>query len=165
MPVGSSGDGYTAGGRTLTELILLVFRVNGELLAAGDRLTRPLNLTSARWQVLGAIALAPQPRSVADLARSMGLSRQAVQRTANELHAEGLVAWTPNPAHRRAQLVTFTRQGELTYEATLRRQTPWANEVAVAFRPRDLGTTVRVLRALCSQVGTLPPTSVGRGSP
>jgi len=43
----------------MTNLILEIFRVNGLLLAAGDRLTRDLGLTSARWQVLGALAEGP----------------------------------------------------------------------------------------------------------
>ena len=43
--------------RALTGLVIEVFRLNGDLLAAGDALVGDLGLTSARWQVLGAIAL------------------------------------------------------------------------------------------------------------
>ena len=75
---------YT-GGEALTDLVLAVFRLNGRLLAAGDHLVSDLGLTSARWQVLGAIALAPSPQPVAWLARSMGLNRQGVQRIVNEM--------------------------------------------------------------------------------
>jgi hypothetical protein len=39
----------------ITDLILETFRLNGELLTAGDRLVADLSLTSARWQVLGAV--------------------------------------------------------------------------------------------------------------
>ena len=42
----------------LTRLVLELFRLNGRLLAAGDAMTRDLGLTSARWQVLGAVRLA-----------------------------------------------------------------------------------------------------------
>src|SRR6266545_2667657 len=91
-------------GNALTELVLEVFRVNGRLLAAGDRMARPAGQTSARWQVLGAVDR--EPRTVSQIARMMGLTRQSVQRTADRLHAEGLVAHTDNPAHRRARLVT-----------------------------------------------------------
>ena len=45
----------------VTALILETFRLNGRLLAAGDALVESLDLTSARWQVLGAIATAPIP--------------------------------------------------------------------------------------------------------
>ena len=73
----------------ITELILETFRLNGRLLAAGDALVRDLGLTSARWQVLGAAAMSPVPLPVAHLARNMGLSRQAVQRVADELRRGG----------------------------------------------------------------------------
>lgn len=54
----------------VTELILETFRLNGRLLAAGDALVANIGLTSARWQVLGAIALSPVPLPVAHLARN-----------------------------------------------------------------------------------------------
>jgi hypothetical protein len=54
--------------------------VNGQLLAAGDRLVEDLNLTSARWQMLGAIALADSPHTAPQLAARMGVSRQGAQK-------------------------------------------------------------------------------------
>src|SRR3712207_432709 len=93
----------------LTELILEVFRVNGDLLAAGGLLTAGTGQTSSRWQVLGALAGTAAP--VAAFARQMGLSRQSVQRTADLLVQEGLVEYAPNPARRRAKLVRLTARG------------------------------------------------------
>ena len=52
MPI----EQWTEEGGAVTQLILDVFRLNGRLLIAGDRLVGELGLTSARWQVLGAIA-------------------------------------------------------------------------------------------------------------
>ncbi|MEZ5958748.1 MAG: hypothetical protein R3C27_16235, partial [Hyphomonadaceae bacterium] len=63
---------HSAAGAALTDLILEVFRVNGRLLAAGDRLAADVGLSSARWQVLGAIRFAREPQTVSWLARSMG---------------------------------------------------------------------------------------------
>ena len=51
--------------RSLTDVIIGVFRLNGALLVCGDALVADLGLTSARWQVLGAIALSPVPLPVA----------------------------------------------------------------------------------------------------
>src|SRR5215203_3128784 len=95
----------------LTELILETFRLNGRLLAAGDALVRDLGLTSARWQILGAIALSPVPLPVAHIARNMGLTRQSVQKLVNELESDGMVRFAPNPHHQRARLVLFTDKG------------------------------------------------------
>jgi hypothetical protein len=58
------------------------------LLAAGVQLVEKIDLTSARWQVLGAIALSAVPLPVAQIARNMGLSRQAVQRLVIEMERD-----------------------------------------------------------------------------
>src|SRR5262245_55844783 len=99
----------------LTDLILEVFRLNGVLLAEGDRLVADLGLTSARWQVLGAVALAEAPMPVAWIARNMGLTRQAVQRVVNELSVEGVLDFADNPHHRRAKLVVLSDRGAKLY--------------------------------------------------
>ena len=83
----------TATGEALTNLILEVFRFNGAMLDAGNRLTKPYGMTSARWQVMGAIDLAGQPVTVAQIARRMGLARQGVQRIANDLEELGMVTF------------------------------------------------------------------------
>jgi len=138
----------TAPGAGLSLLILDVFRLNGRLLAEGDRLVADLGLTSARWQVLGAIALAETPQPVAWLARSMGLYRQGVQRIVNELEQEGFVAFADNPHHRRAKLVALTAKGRATCEAADRIQKPWVNMLAKGIAPGDLAATRRVLTLL-----------------
>ena len=89
-----------------TSLIIEVFRVNGLLLAAGDRLTGPAGLSSARWQVLGVVEHGPS--SVAHVARAMGLTRQSVQQTADALERDGFIEYVDNPHHLRAKLMAMT---------------------------------------------------------
>lgn len=143
-----TGGRHSAGGAVLTDLVLEVFRLNGRLLAAGDRLVADVGLTSARWQVLGAIDYAKEPQTVSWLARSMGLTRQAVQRIVNELESEGLAAFKVNPAHRRAQLVTLTRKGQAAYLAADRRQKPWINALAKDLDRAQIDQALSVLAAL-----------------
>ena len=138
----------TPAGEAVTELILEIFRLNGRLLVAGDRLVSRLGLTSARWQVLGAVALAERPEPVAWLARSMGLNRQGVQRIVNELAAEGYVALAPNPHHRRASLVVLTAKGRTAFAAIDRLQTPWVNALARGMGVEDIAAATRTVAAL-----------------
>lgn len=138
----------SAAGQALTELMLETFRLNGKLLQAGDRLVAPLGLTSARWQVLGAIHFAETPQPVAWLARSMGLHRQGVQRIVNELEKEGLVAFEPNPHHRRAQLVVFTDKGRAAYDAAEARHVPWSNALAEGLDGDELRRACAIMAAL-----------------
>ena len=130
--------------RAFTQLILEVFRLNGRLLSAGDALTRPVGQTSARWQVLG--ALDEEGRTVADIGRRMGLTRQSVQRTADLLEADGLVSYADNPAHQRAKLATLTSHGRATLDTITSRQIAWANRVASPFTQDDFQHAIRTLR-------------------
>ena len=132
----------------LTELILEVFRVNGDLLSVGDRIAGVHGQTSSRWQVLGALRNGPE--TVAGIARVMGRARQSVQRSADLLEAEGIVEYVDNPAHRRAKLVRLTSSGEATLAAISALQAEWTNGLARAIRAgrADLEAATDVLRQL-----------------
>ncbi|MGX5733619.1 MarR family winged helix-turn-helix transcriptional regulator [Bosea thiooxidans] len=132
----------------LTDLILELFRVNNLTLTWGDRLVAPFGLTSARWQILGAIVFAERPQPVAWLARDLGANRQNVQRIVNDLHKEGLVVFEPNPHHRRAQLVVLTEKGQRAYDAAIGTYYPKASALAEGLSVPDIQTAQRVLLVL-----------------
>jgi DNA-binding MarR family transcriptional regulator len=138
----------TAAGEALSRLILDLFRLNSELLTAGDRLVASLGLTSARWQILGAIVHADRPQPVAWLSRDLGANRQNVQRIINDLHTDGLVAFDANPHHRRAQLVILTDKGRQTFEAAMQLQAPWINSLSDGLTVKDIETFHRVIIGL-----------------
>lgn len=139
---------HTQTGTQLTKLILETFRLNGALLSSGDQLVSDLGLSSARWQVLGAIVLEGRPLSVAQIARRMGLSRQAVQRVANDLDAAGLTTYRDNPDHKRAKLVALTKQGKDVYAEADARQTIWVNALSEGLDCRVLSEATHLLRTI-----------------
>jgi len=132
----------------ISELILEVFRLNGRLLEAGDALVADIGLTSARWQVMGAVALSPVPLPVAHIARNMGLSRQSVQRLANEMEKDGLIMFAPNTHHERAKLVLLTPQGAAAYREAMVRQAPWATWLASGLSAKDFEAARSLLHEL-----------------
>jgi DNA-binding MarR family transcriptional regulator len=138
----------TLAGDALTDLVLDLFRLNSLLLTAGDRLVARLGLTSARWQILGAMVAAERPQPVAWLARDMGANRQNVQRIINDLEKDGLVAFEANPHHRRAQLVVLTDKGRQTFDAAMRLQVPWINSLSEGLAVKDLQTMHKLIIAL-----------------
>ena len=140
--------GRTPAGDAVTDLVLDLFRLNNRVLTSGDRLVAQLGLTSARWQILGAIVEAERPEPVAWLARDMGGSRQNVQRIVNDLEKEGLLEFQPNPHHRRAQLVVLTDKGRETFDAAMRLEAPWANNLADGLSVADIKTAHRIMVAL-----------------
>jgi len=111
----------------LTDLTLTVFRLNGVLLQWGDSLVEPLGLTSARWQMLGAIALAGAPLTAPQIGDAMGVTRQGAQKQLNLLLEQRLVATRSNPAHRRSPLYELTPQGRALYQ---RVESLWADRAA-----------------------------------
>jgi DNA-binding MarR family transcriptional regulator len=140
----------TQAGEAFTRLIIEVFRLNGCLLAVGDHLTKDLGLTSARWQVLGAIDDGPLP--VAQIARNMGLTRQAVQRVADDLAAQGFVTFGHNPNHQRAKLVGLSDKGRKALNEVNRQQVAWANRTAAKVNSSTLDKTTMVLGALRTEL-------------
>jgi len=139
---------YTPMGQALTDVILETFRLNGALLAWGDDLVRDLGLTSARWQVLGAVALQGRPMTVAQIARRMGLSRQAVQRVANDLAKGGLLEFIDNPDHKRARLLSLSDRGQAAYDQADARYARWVNALAETVDPEAAQAALQALRAV-----------------
>ena len=146
---------HSEAGEAVTRLILDVFRLNGRLLIAGDRLVSELGLTSARWQVLGAIANAEQPEPVAGHARTMGAHRQGIQRIANELESEGILEFQPNPHHKRAHLVVLTAKGQRLYDAAIALQVPWVNALSDGLNPEDIAIANGVVNQLRTRLEQL----------
>ena len=138
----------TPAGEAMTPLILDLLRLNSMILISGDRLVAELGLTSARWQILGAIDAAERPQPVAWLARDIGGNRQNVQRIVNDLHRDGLVTFEPNPHHRRAQLVVMTAKGRETFAAAMDLQAPWVNHLTEGLSVDDIGSVRRVVTGL-----------------
>ncbi len=117
----------TAAGEAFSELVVRVLRLNGLLAAAGDALARPAGQTTARWQVLA--MLEEESHTVSETARTLGLARQSVQRVADLLETEGLVAFDENPRHRRARLLRLTTLGRSTLGEIQAAQRPWADRL------------------------------------
>jgi DNA-binding MarR family transcriptional regulator len=137
---------HGAGGAAFTRLVLEVFKLNGRLLAAGDRIAAPHGLTSARWQVLGALAEAP--RTAAQIARAMGLARQSVQRLVDAMRADGILASAANPEHARARLIALTPRGRRLYAAVMAGQAVWANATASGVAAAEIARACRTLAIL-----------------
>lgn len=106
----------------------------GALSSAGDDLVADLGLSTARVQLLEVLA-ASGPRSVSQISRGLGLSRQAVQRVADDLAALDLAVYRRNPDHARAQLLAMTEQGKVAQVEAARRKALWLASLAQGLTP------------------------------
>ena len=119
-------------------MVLPVFALNGELLEAAAVITAPHELTPARWQVLGAVLEEPLP--VAKIARRVGLTRQSVQRVANDVVAQDWAHWQPNPGRRGQNLLVLTGKGRRAITALTAEQHAWADTIGQDIGGKNLKT-------------------------
>jgi DNA-binding MarR family transcriptional regulator len=145
----------TEAAELLTEIVLLVFRLDAGLLDAAERIAAPAGLTAARWKVLGAVL--EGPRTVAEIGRHMGLARQSVQRLADVLVRERLATFHDNPAHRSAKLLTATPAGRAAISRLRARQSTWANAVSQGLNMRQLRECKATLVELIARVEAAEP--------
>ena len=128
--------------RQITEAELIsflmedVFELSGNLRRVGQIIARGEGQTHARWQFLNAAAAGDS--TVSDLARRLGLVRQSVQRVADVLVEEGLVAYKDNPHHRRSSLVGLTREGRAVLKRLTRRSQRFRDLVSKKTTKRGL---------------------------
>ena len=144
----------------LSDAALTSFRLNGQLLAVAEELARPVGLTAAWWQVLGA-ALG-EPQSVSEIGRAMGLTRQSVQRIADLLVERGLAAYAENPAHRRAKLVTPTSAGRAAVAAINPAHRVRAEALAAELGPDQLARVLAGMHELSAALDRLETSGPNR---
>jgi len=130
------------------DLIIEVFRANGNLIETGNRLTYPLGITSALWQVMGALGFADEPLSVPAIAKRMGLTRQSVQRNVDLLIERGLVVLEANPRHRRSALATLTEVGRATLSRVDTQHQPLSTRIADNIGDAGIAAALCALREM-----------------
>ncbi len=150
-------------------LALAIFAANGRLVSAGNELVAHLGLTSAWWQVLAALRYSPVPLAVASIARNMGLTRQAVQRIVDLLAEQGLVAFEPNPHHRRAKLVVLTQAGTAAVTSAEAAVAPLDRVIAERIGADRIGEAIATLTEMVAVISERldqhPPSSLDEKGP
>ena len=105
--------------------------------------------TRARWQFMEA---ASPGRTVSQIARRLGTSRQAVQRIADVLVESGMARFAPNPDHRRSPIVRLTDGGTECLRRLRRRREQWERDLGenleAELESPEIETAVHALRAL-----------------
>ena len=135
---------------------LSIFQINGLLMRSGDVITRSIDQSSARWQVLGRIGHGT--RTVAQIARDMGLARQSVQRIADLLTAEELTVYTDHPTDRRTKFIEITEKGADVLAAIYERYAEWNRQLLTKLDPGQL----KQIAASLEQIGQVIEEEINR---
>ena len=133
-------------GALLTDVILTTFRLNGRLMEVAQEFAAAGGITAAWWQVLGGVL--DEPRTVAEIGRRMGMTRQGVQRVADLLAERGLAEYRPNPAHRRAKLLACTEAGYWAIRQISLVVVPWGNRVGAVIGADELRAALTTMERL-----------------
>jgi DNA-binding MarR family transcriptional regulator len=147
---------HSDAGALFTTLIFEIFKVYSRINSAGDRVSAEFGLSSARWRVLGAVMAAP--KTVAQIARERGLTRQSVQQVATSLVGDGLAKLVKNKRHKSSRLLVPTAAGRRAIVILNQRQVAWANEIGASLTPDQLRTTIQLLKKLTEWFDTRPTT-------
>lgn len=136
-------------GRLVETLVDEVLRLRGRILSASREVNEKRGLQShSQGLILTAVVRAHEPPTVAKIARSLGLTRQSVQRTANELAASGLVVFEENPHHKRARQLVPSSAGLKMHAQNADTQGRWTDRLGVVIGEADLAHAVDVLRRM-----------------
>ncbi len=134
----------------LRQFILDMLQLDGALRSHAEGMTAMHGQTPARWKVLTAAGC--DVRTVPQIARRMGLTRQAVQRIANQLVEEGLARFAENPDHRGRPILRLTDEGTAIDDGISDLHARWSNQVARKLDERKMKVALDVLRDLLACV-------------
>lgn len=139
-------------GLVFTEIVLEVFKLGGFLISEGDQMGMEYGVTSARWKILGAIFLAGEPQTVPQIARRMGLTRQAVQRLVDAMQKDELLLFHQNPDHKRAKLINISDLGKDIFLKLDEKQSRQAITHSSNIPQAELETTLSVLKRISNAI-------------
>ena len=97
------------------------------------------------------------PATVPALAAMRPVSRQYVQRLADALDAEDLIAKAPNPAHARSPLLSITEKGRARLAQMLGQERPILEELAEGMSVDEAGRMTAALLNLRERVIAIGP--------
>jgi DNA-binding MarR family transcriptional regulator len=127
-------------------LVADIYEAAGLFRRAGESIAEGEGQSQARWQVLSVIS--GRPLTVPQAARRLGITRQGVQRVANDLIEAGLVRLLPNPDHRGSPLLELTAGGRRTLERITERARAFHATLVPSVDAPRLAQTRHVLRVL-----------------
>ncbi len=120
MSIDGAGSGESAprvvGADLTDDLSFLLARANALSLSAGNAAMAPHGLKVRSYSVL-ALAVSAERPSQRELAEFLRLDPSQVVALVDDLQARGLVARAPDPADRRANVVTATAAGRALFAA------------------------------------------------
>jgi DNA-binding MarR family transcriptional regulator len=137
-----------------------VYELAGRFRDCGEAIAKTVGQTQARWQVLSAAS--GGPRSVPQIARVLGVTRQNVQRIADLLVGEGSAQYQGNPDHRASPHLVLTRRGRTALDALTKAAGGYHARLSRRLSTADTVSIQRGLRRLLEALAETDPLNPGK---
>jgi DNA-binding MarR family transcriptional regulator len=147
--------GRAGKGAAIADLMLEVAQFFFRLRAMGQRAGLITSWGGGAFGFMRSLAVIG-PLTVPQIAKMRPTSRQRMQRLADELAAEGLVAFIDNPRHRRSRLVRLTRKGEARYRALSARLVASAASMGESLSEAEIRKAAAIVRRLSDEAKGRP---------
>jgi DNA-binding MarR family transcriptional regulator len=102
---------------------------------------------------MGAVQLASQPLTVAQIARRMGLARQGVRRIVKDLIDLDMIYTESNLDHKRSPLLSLTDKGNEVLASIDKAQAEWVNQLAEGLSKRQINAALKILQTVRERSG------------
>lgn len=149
-PSGRKLAGMPEAGQETSLLFDEISRLHSALTAALGDMAKDYGLSGGRWKVL--TALEDGSATVASIARMIGLTRQSVQRSMDNLATSGFVEYRDNPDHKRAKLARLTDKGTSALAELSAKQAAWFTEISSDLPPANIRIATGIIRGLVGRV-------------
>ena len=139
-----------------------IYELAGGFRRVGEGIARTIGQTQARWQVLSAAS--DMPKTVPQIARRLGVSRQNVQHIAEALVGASLARFVDNPDHRRSPHLVLTGEGQTTLATLTRVARRHHQALARSLEGLDLIALRQDIRAVLAALESRPSVSKGKAA-
>jgi len=147
-----------ADAKSLLPLIVAdVYELAGRFRSNGEDIADKLGQTQARWQVMSAASA--EAKTVPQIARRLGVTRQNVQRIAHLLVAENWASFEVNPDHRSSPYLVLNKRGCAVLEQLTRAAEGYHARLARELPTAEINSIHRQLRRLLAAAARVEPIS------
>jgi DNA-binding MarR family transcriptional regulator len=151
VPQGKGASPITSSkGEAIADLMLEAAQFFFRLRAIGQKTGLITSWGAGAYGFMRSLALIG-PLTVPQIAKMRPVSRQRMQRLADELAAEGLVEFIDNPQHRRSKLVRLTLKGNARYRELSARLLEITSAMGADLSEADIRKTTEIVRRLSDE--------------
>jgi DNA-binding MarR family transcriptional regulator len=142
--------------RTPLPLIVAdIYELAGRFRANGEAIASAVGQTQARWQVMSAASA--DPKTVPQIARRLGVTRQNVQRIADLLVTENWASFETNPDHRGSPYLVLNKRGRKALDRLTKAAAGHHARLARKLSDNEFTSIHRSLRRLLAAIDELGP--------